>query len=390
MKEPYLDRKIDSEVALLERRIIDWRRYFHQHPELSFREYDTSKKIKSLLRDMGITFRDMAGTGLTASLEGAGDKTIAIRADMDGLPVKEETGLPFSSVNSGVMHACGHDGHMATLLGVASILEKFKKNLPVNVKFIFQPGEELPPGGAPMMIREGVLDDVDSMLGFHYLSFLPMYRLGIVEGNVMASADFFRIEITGRGGHGATPHLNKDPIVCGAHLVSAFQAITGRAVSPLEPAVITIGKFSGGDAANITPEKVEILGTARALSNRTRNLLKKEIILKTKKISGAFGCKSSIEYNMHSPVCKNDKKLARKIINISGNIETKLKLQKVSPTMVSEDFAYYTQKVPSCYLLMGIGQNCGVNHNSRFTINEDIMPCAVSYFAKLILNFNSK
>lgn len=251
----------------LEPAIINWRRTLHKNPELSFREYETSAFIRQQLANMGIPFRVLAETGVVAHI-GKGDRCIALRADIDALPIQEETDVPFASQNPGVMHACGHDAHTAMLLGAAQILKQQENSLNGVIKLIFQPGEEKIPGGASIMIREGVLEDPvpEIILGQHVNPAAPVGNASFVAGRMMASADELYWTIHGRSGHAAQPHLSVDPIVIAAHLVTQLQTIISRNLNPFEPGVLSVTSFHGGTVTNIIPEAVEMMGTLRSMN----------------------------------------------------------------------------------------------------------------------------
>ncbi|MCS7180204.1 MAG: amidohydrolase [bacterium] len=224
--------EIIQEVEKIKDEIINWRRYFHMYPEIGFEEYNTSKKIIDILKEIGIPFEIKGKTGVIGYINKNATITIGIRADIDALPVAEETNLPFSSKNKGIMHACGHDGHIATLLGVSKILMKFNDLLKYNIKLIFQPSEEKSPCGAPLLIKEGVLKNINFLIGFHFISDIPLYKISLEKGTVMANTDMFKIIIEGKGGHGSTPHLTNDPVVCCGYLISALQTIISRKIDP--------------------------------------------------------------------------------------------------------------------------------------------------------------
>ncbi|MCM8771925.1 MAG: amidohydrolase [Candidatus Omnitrophica bacterium] len=382
------DKTIEKEVEKIKNEIIEWRRFFHMYPELGFEEFKTSEKIQEVLKDIGINYEVKGKTGVVGYINKGAKITIGIRADMDALPIKEETNLDFSSRNEGIMHACGHDGHMATLLGIAKILSKFLNYLKCNVKFIFQPCEEKPPGGAFAIIKDKVLEDVNYMIGFHFYPLIPLYKIYIEKGTVMANTDRFKLIIEGKGGHASSPHLTNDPIVCSSYIINAIQTIISRKLNIIEnPAVISICKINGGEAFNIIPEKVEIEGTVRTLSEKTRNIIKKEMRNMTQKVASSFNCKTKLVYECYSPSVKNDSKLTEMIERISRKILPKKYFYKYHPIMGGEDFAFYSKIVPSVYIFIGIGKKCGVNHSSKFTIDERILPFSVKYFSQLILNF---
>ena len=375
-----------SDMSDTVKKAISWRRYFHRHAELGFKEFDTSKKIQSLLKEFGIPFEVKAKTGVVGTLKGSGKgKTIGIRSDMDALPILEETGLSFSSKNTGVMHACGHDAHMATVLGTAMLLSKYRKRLKGTVKFIFQPCEEQPPGGALQMIKEGVIDDVDFLIGFHNFSVIPLGKIWIGSGPVMANTDIFHLLIKGKGGHGSTPHLTNDTIVCAAYLICQLQTIISRRLNPFKSGVVSLGQINGGNAFNVIPGQVEIKGTVRSLEDEVRETIKKEIRGMTGKVSESFHCKGVCKYHNYSPSCINDPELSAEVLKLSRNILSGSDLFEFHPVMGGEDFAFFSRKIPSCYIFIGIGKESGVHHNNKFSVNEKIFSFSIPYFTELLL-----
>ncbi|MCX8082464.1 MAG: amidohydrolase [bacterium] len=377
-------KKIKTETNRIEKKVIEWRRYFHKYPELGFEEYRTSEKIQNILKQTGIPFEVKAKTGVVGYIDRGADITIGLRADMDALPVEEKTELPFASVNKGIMHACGHDGHTATLLGIACVLKRIEKELKVNVKFIFQPSEERPPCGAPLMIKEGVLKNVDYLLGFHFFPQLPLYKIWIGKGPVMASTDYFKITIKGQGGHGSAPHLTADPVVCAGYLITALQTIVSRSINPMDNAVVSICSIKGGDAFNIIPEIVELIGTVRTLKEEVQNKIREEIEKKTYSVCNTYGCQVDILYKNYSPVCVNDEGMVEKVKDIAKGIVPQ-NLVDFHPIMGGEDFAFFAQRVPSAYLFVGIGDKYGPNHSPTFSIDEKILPYTVSFFSMLVM-----
>ena len=343
---------IRPEVEDIKDNIIQWRRDFHQYPELGFKEFRTSNIIAESLTSFGISPKTGIGeTGITADINFGEGPTIALRADMDALPIQETSGLPFSSKNDGVMHACGHDGHMAMLLGVAKILTQMDNELSGTIRFIFQPAEE-GGGGARYMINDGCLKGVDEIYGIHVWNYQPVGEVGIKKGAVMASADIFEIVINGLGGHGAAPQGTVDAVVVAANLIQALQTIISRNTNPLESTVITIGEINGGDNFNIVADKVRLSGTTRAYSEENRSMIKlrmKEII---DGIAKSFGAEITINYKLgypatinHSGPVKKVLKAAKDVVN-SGAGEPYL-------SMGGEDFSYYLQKVPGCFFFVG-------------------------------------
>jgi len=271
--------------------------------------------------------------------------------------------------------------------GIIKILSGMKNSLNTNIKFIFQPSEEKPPGGAKKMIEEGVIDDVDFMIGYHLFSTLPFKKIWIGKGPVMANTDLFKIEVKGKGGHGSTPHLTNDPITCSSYLISSLHTIVSRRIDPLIPSVVSIGKISGGNAFNVIPDEVEILGTVRTLSEEVREKIKKEIENIVEKVCLSFNCSGEIDYNKYSPVCKNDECLSEKIIEITKKHYRK-NLIEFHPIMGGEDFGFFSQRVPSCYIFIGIGENCGSHHSADFKIDKRVLPFAVEYLTSIIFSLN--
>lgn len=375
---------MNKEINKISEEIISLRRCFHRNPELGFEEYRTSEKICSFLRENSIPYEKMSKTGVTAFLKGAGEITIGLRADMDALPVEEKTGLPFASGNKGIMHACGHDGHMAVVLGVAKVLKKYEKNLRFNVKFIFQPSEERPPGGAAMMIKEGVLDDLDYMLGFHFFPTLPLFKMWIGKGPVMANADFFSIRVTGRGGHGASPHLADDTIACSSYLVTCLQTIISRNLDPIKSGVLSVCGISGGTAYNVIPDEVLLKGTVRTLEDSVQENIKGLIKAKAEEVCRIFGCKSHFKYDKYVPSCINDNYFSGAVEKASLKILSPRNIADYHPIMGGEDFAFFSRKKPSCYIFAGIGNKFGDNHSSNFSIDERVLPYTAGFFASLI------
>jgi amidohydrolase len=386
--EKKLKKIIKEKTEAIQKDIIDWRRSFHQYPEQGFEEYETSKKIKQLLDEFKIPYNAVAGTGVTGKLRTNNKKSfVGIRADMDALPIEEKTGLSFASRNKGVMHACGHDGHIATVLGVARILSDMRQELKGNVKFVFQPCEEKPPGGALRMIKEGAVEDVSHMIGFHYFPSLELKKIWIGKGAVMANTDFFKITVKGKGGHGSAPHLTDDPVVCSSMLINSFQSIVSRKMNPLKEAVLSICKISGGSTFNVIPEKVELTGTVRSLDKKIQEIIKLEIKKKTENICKAFGCKGTIDYKTHSPVVINNPEMSEKIQEISKEILEPSDLAELHPSMGGEDFAYFAEKIPSCYIFVGVGKNCGGLHTANYILNEEILPFTTEYLVNLMFRF---
>lgn len=381
--------QIDPLISNIKQEIVDNRRYFHKYPELSFQEFNTSKVIKQKLEEMGIeVVSGIAKTGLTGMIRGANKgKTIALRADMDALPIQETSDIDYKSVNDGVMHACGHDGHIAMLLGAAKVINQIKDQLNGNVKLIFQPAEE-GPAGALHMINEGVLDGVDEIYGIHLWNYQKVGEIGVKDGPILAAADMFEINITGRGGHGATPHGTVDAVIVASHLISSLQTIVSRNTNPLESTVVTIGMINGGYNFNIIADKVSLKGTSRSYTKKNRNLIKtrmKEIVLGTEKM---FGAKIELDYKDGYPPTVNHKKCTENVIKAISRIIGK---KSYAPylSMGGEDFSYYLEKIPGCFYFVGSSPEdreplSTPHHCSHFDIDENSLLIGASSFIKII------
>jgi len=381
--------QIDPQISKIQKEIIDNRRYFHKHPELSFKEYNTSKAITEKLEEMGIEVSTgIAQTGLTGLIRGGKPgKTIALRADMDALPIQETSDIEYKSVNDGVMHACGHDGHIAMLLGAAKAINQIKQKLNGNVKLIFQPAEE-GLAGALHMINEGVIADVDEIYGIHLWNYQKVGEIGVKDGPIMAAADLFEIEIMGKGGHGATPHGTVDAVIVASHIVNSLQTIVSRNTNPLESTVVTVGMINGGYNFNIIADKVTLKGTTRSYTKENRELIKtkmNEIITGTEKI---FNAKIQLKYKDGYPPTVNDKKCTKNVINaISKVIGGSSHAPYLS--MGGEDFSYYLEKIPGCFFFVGSlpldRKPLSIPHHcSHFDIDEKSLLIGSSIFVKII------
>ena len=369
--------------------IIENRRYFHKYPELSFEEFNTSKIIEEKLNEMGINaISRMAKTGLVADITGnQKGKTIALRADMDALPIQETSDVSYKSVNDGVMHACGHDGHMAMLLGAARAINKMKEKLNGNVRLIFQPAEE-GPAGATHMIDEGALDGVDEIYGIHLWNYQTIGEIGVKSGPIMAAADVFEIEIFGKGGHGATPHGTVDSIIVSSHLVNSLQTIVSRNTNPIESTVVTVGMINGGYNFNVIADRVTLKGTCRAYTKENRMLIKQrmnEIISGTEKM---FNAKIKLNYKDGYPPTINDRKCADNVLSAARKVVGD-GADKPYLSMGGEDFSYYLEKIPGCFYFVGSSPVdreplSTPHHCSHFDIDEDALLIGSSSFITII------
>jgi amidohydrolase len=374
-------------------KMVSIRRKIHQYPELAFEEYKTSKLVAQTLKSLGLKVQTgIAKTGVVALLEGKGKnsgdiKVVALRADMDALPIQEQTNLPFASKVPGKMHACGHDSHTAMVLGSAMILKELQSELNGIVKFIFQPSEEKNPGGASLMIKDGVLNDpkVDFIFGLHVRPDSDPGTVFIKEGPLMASSDEIYIKIKGKGGHGARPHFTIDPIVIASETVIALQKITSRFFDPIEPRVLTIGSIHAGTATNIIPDEVVISGTLRTMNEEWREKAWEMIERIVKGITSTYGASYELKISKGYPVLINDKKATEFVRQKAIELLGKSKVFEAKPVMGAEDFAYYLQKVPGCFIWLGAGRKNSKYdiHSSKFTIDENAMKYGSSLLAYL-------
>lgn len=380
-----------DEILELKDWLVEIRRAIHMHPELGFEEVETSKLVKRWLEEFGLEVKTgMAKTGVVGLLQGKRPgRTVAIRADMDALPMEELNQVPYASKIKGKMHACGHDAHVAILLGVARFFSSHRDQVRGNIKWIFQPAEE-GGGGGKIMVKEGVLENpkVDAIFGAHVYPQIPMGVVGICEQEALAAADRFIIRVIGQSGHAASPHLAKDPILAAGHLITQLHCLVSRDVNPLESAVITIGKVSGGTAFNIIPDEVELLGTLRTLSSEMRETLKKRMEKVVQGIAHSFGMDHRFDFEYGYPVLINDPEMTRLVASACSRAIGDEKVKNLKPSMGAEDFAYYLEKVPGSYFRLGIGNEAkGIvhpYHSSHFDIDEEVLPFGVEMFIRII------
>ncbi len=381
---------IRKEIKEIEKMIIDWRRDFHQFPELSFQEYRTGDVIADELRSMGLEPKVKVGkTGLTADLKFGNGPVIGLRADMDALPIQETSGLPFSSQNDGVMHACGHDGHMAMLLGAAKALTQKENQYNGTVRFIFQPAEE-GEGGARYMIEDGCLEGIDEIYGIHVWNYQPVGEVGVKDGPVLAAADMFDIKIKGIGGHGAAPQGTVDSVVVASYLVQALQTIVSRNTNPLESTVISIGKINGGNNFNIIADEVSLSGTARAYSEENRNLIKTRMEEIIKGVEKTYNANITFDYKDGYPPTINHVGPTQKVLKAAEKVVgDKAGMPYLS--MGGEDFAYYLKEKPGCFFFVGSAPNEQElfetpHHCSHFTMDERALLVGPSIYLNLLDN----
>ena len=385
--------KINPKILKIKNKIIETRRDFHKHPELAFNEKRTAAIVNKKLISWGIDTKTNIGkTGVVGILKGnAGKgKTIALRADMDALPIQETSTSSYKSIYDGIMHACGHDAHTAILLGAAEIIASMKDQIHGEVRFIFQPAEE-GLGGAQFMIDDGAIDNVDEIYGLHVWNYQKSGTIGIQSGPVMAAADMFEIEIKGIGGHGAAPQGTIDTIVIASHLIQSLQTIISRNTNPLENTVLTIGTINGGYNFNIIADKINMKGTTRAYTKNNRMLIKKrmkEIIKGTEKM---FNAKITLKYKDGYPPVINDEKITKNLSVAASNVVGKNNVIKPYLSMGGEDFSYFSNKIPGCFFFLGSNPKnkkllSTPHHCSHFDIDENSMLIGSSIFIELIRN----
>lgn len=385
--------KILEESKEIQEYLKNIRRKLHQIPEISNHEKFTSEFIVNELEKIeNINIRkNINGYGIIAELEGnEKGKTIALRADMDALQIKEETGVEFSSKNDGIMHACGHDNHMTILLGTAHLLSK--KNFKGKVRFIFQPAEELTPnGGAKGMIKEGALKDVDAIFGLHVWPELELGKFGIKEGALMAASDHFTIKLKGKASHAAKPHEGIDVLVAASQYITSIQNIVSRNTDPMESLVITVGVMRAGTRYNIIPEECFLEGTCRTFSPKIRDLAEKKLKEILTGICTLSGCEGEIKYERGYMPLINEKNMTEYVAKKIEELYGADSLINVSPAMTSEDFSFYLDKIPGAFFWIGTtakNEKIYPLHSNKYNPNEDVLWRGVALMSKLVLDFN--
>ncbi|MCT4565891.1 MAG: N-acetyldiaminopimelate deacetylase [Maledivibacter sp.] len=379
--------KINNVIQEMGNEIIRIRRELHRIPELGFEEYKTSSYILSFLDKLNAdVIEKVAGTGAIAYYKGSeGRKTLAFRADMDGLPVIEKTDAQYSSLHEGKMHACGHDGHSAILLGLAKYLSMNKSTIKDNILLIFQPAEE-GPGGAEVIIKEEVLKkyNVDSIYGLHLYPDIPQGKIGIKAGPLMAQTGEFDIVVKGKSGHGAMPHNANDSVVIASELVGLIQQIVSRNLDPVEPAVITIGRIEGGERRNVIAGEVTMEGTMRAFNDSIYKKMKRKITIISKSLAMAHDCEIDIVFRDMYPFVDNDNKLVDEFIKAIGVDDIEI----VKPQMTAEDFSYYQREVPGLFFFLGVRNEekdfVYSLHNSKFNFDENVLLTGVQAYVSIL------
>lgn len=369
--------------------VIENRRHLHAHPELSFCEHETSSFIKVQLDEMGIPWKTMGNTGVVALLKGEkpSEKVIALRADIDALPITEANSVQYKSLNNGAMHACGHDAHTSSLLGTAKILQSLKSKLAGTVKLIFQPGEEKLPGGASMLIKEGVLENPkpEAVIGQHVFPMLDAGKIAIRKGKFMASMDEIFVTVRGKGGHGAQPHQNIDPVLITSHIIVALQQVVSRMADPFLPTVLSFGKVIANGAINIIPDEVYVEGTFRTLDEKWRNEAHSKIKKMAEAIAESMGGSCDFKINRGYPFLINEEKLTENVRCVAEEYLGKENVFDTDIWMASEDFAYYSQAASSCFFLLGVGNKekkiTSSLHTPTFNIDEDVLGVSTGLMA---------
>jgi amidohydrolase len=387
--------KIKSLSQAYAQETVSLRRHLHANPELSYQEFNTVKFVEQTLRSFGLdALQPMATTGLVAEVKGKnpGKKTIALRADMDALPILEANDVPYKSQNPGVMHACGHDVHTSSLLGTAKILHELRDQFAGTVRFLFQPGEEKNPGGASYMIRDGALQNPTpaSIIGQHVFPLLPAGKIGFREGMYMASSDELYLTVIGKGGHGAAPELTIDPIVIASHIIIALQQIISRNASPKQPTVLTIGKIAGGTTTNIIPDEVKIVGTFRAMNEVWRAEGLKKIKQLAEGIAESMGGKCDVHISHGYPYLENNPELTRSIRAAAVEYVGTENVVDIDITLGSEDFSYYSHVVPASFYRLGTRNDAkGISsyvHTATFDIDEDALAISPGLMAWMAIH----
>jgi amidohydrolase len=381
---------VKEKSASYKEEVIAIRRHLHQNPEISFKEYKTSKYVCAKLKEYGIEYEaGIVETGIVGLIKGVNSesKVVALRADLDALPIIEENKVSYKSINEGVMHACGHDVHTSSLLGAAKILNELKDKFEGTVKLIFQPGEEKLPGGASLMIKEGVLENPEPhvIIGQHVYPQLEAGKVGFKSGMYMASTDELYVTVIGKGGHAALPHLNIDPILITAHILTALQQVVSRMSHPTTPTVLSFGKMIANGATNIIPDKVELEGTFRAMNEEWRAEAHLKMKTMAESIAKSMGGQCVFRIEKGYPFLINDEEITNNAKNAAIEFLGKENVIDLELRMTAEDFAYFSQQKPSCFYRLGI-KNESKNitsglHTSTFDIDEDALETSIGLMA---------
>lgn len=369
--------------------IVNLRRWFHEHPEPSFKEYNTSAKIRNILENMGIEYQRVGETGTVGIIRGMSEKpVVGLRADIDALEIKEENRVPFRSQMPNMMHACGHDGHIAALLAAAGFLSDERKKLIGTVKLIFQPAEEVGKGAATI-VESGLISNVDAFFGLHVTPELQTGRISIKRGIIMAGANSLKITIKGEMGHAALPHRTKDAIVAGCAVVTALQHIVARETNPASPAVVSVGTFHAGTRGNIIADQAEISGTVRIISEEDRTFVEKAVQRIVKNVAAAYNVQAKTECSFATGIVLNSDELFPTVYRAAKNIISESDIVQLPAKMTTDDFCEYGKIAPSFYALTGVdgGKSGDVPsplHSGSFMLDEDVLPTAAALYVEFV------
>lgn len=378
-----------AEVEEVYDQMVAWRRHLHENPELPFQEVQTARMVGDILAGYGIKVqRNIGGHGVVGILKGGKTgPTIALRADMDALPIQQKNDVPYKSQVPNVMHACGHDAHTATLLGVAKILSKYEDQLHGKVKFIFQPAEEQFPGGAIQMLEEGVLEGVDAIFGNHVLSSVPLGNFTVPKGSATASSDYVKIRIIGKGGHSSAPHTSVNPIVIGTQIITQIHLLMSQKLDPVQPVVAAITVFNSGGTINVIPEEATIEGTVRTFNQEQQENVQTLLTHILNNVTVTYGATYEMEYTRGYPQLVNTEKETKVVRDLLDNINH-LNVVEMPPIMASEDFAYYLQQVPGVYFYTGSATDTPTtqfpHHHPKFNIDEQAMKNSAKGFLSIV------
>jgi amidohydrolase len=379
--------RISPDVLAHKEALVDLRRDLHRHPELAFQETRTAARVKAFLEGADLDVRTgLGGTGVLARARGGSGPTVLLRVDMDALPLLERNEVPYASVVPGVMHACGHDGH--TAMGAVAARVLAGRKLPGEVRLLFQPAEE-GEGGAQAVVKDGALDGVDVVLGIHLWNEIEVGRLGVKAGPLMAAVDRLKITVRGLGGHGGKPHRAADPVVAAAHVITALQSLVSREVAPVEAAVVTIGAIHGGQAFNVIPDAVELLGTLRTFDETLRPTMPERITRIASGVAQALRCTAEVAVTHGNPAVINDPKIAALARRAAARVVGEEAVIEPIPTMGGEDMAVYFEKAPGCFVFVGSANRAkGLDHdhhNPRFDFDEDALAIGCEFLVQAAL-----